>query len=87
MGRSISNAEASKLFKTALDLNVKVIDTSNTYGSGDSERMISKSVKENRNEFFLITKAGFPHVYLPAYLSPLNQIGKKILQKVHIRKF
>ena len=86
MGRSISNAEASKLFKTALDLNVKVIDTSNTYGSGDSERMISKSVKENRNEFFLITKAGFPHVYLPAYLSPLNQIGKKILQKVHIRK-
>jgi len=69
------------LLYTALDHGIRVIDTADTYASGDSERTIGKSLGSRaRSDFFLITKAGFPHVALPAAFSPLNQIGKKLLQ-------
>lgn len=86
LGRAITTSDAKKLFEASLEKNVRVIDTSNTYGSGDSERLIGKSIKGVRDEFFIMTKAGFPHVHLPSSLSPLNQIGKKFLQKMNKQK-
>ena len=86
LGRSISNAEAKNLFHTALDLNVTTIDTSDTYGSGDSERMVGRAISEKRKDFQIITKAGFPYLDLPGFMSPMNQIGKKILQKTNSKK-
>lgn len=86
LGRSINNAEAKNLFHTALELNVTTIDTSDTYGSGDSERMIGRAICNNRKDFQIITKAGFPYLDLPGFMSPMNQIGKKILQKSNFQK-
>ena len=81
LGASTPPKEASILLNTAIDHGIRVIDTADTYGSGDSERAIGRALRgRNRNDFFLITKAGFPHVALPAAFSPLNQIGKKVLQ-------
>lgn len=52
MGRSISNAEANNLFKTALDLNVKTIETSNNYGSGDLAHHIGTTrISEDPNKW------------------------------------
>ena len=82
LGSGISRDAASHLIRTALDHGIRMIDTADTYGSGDSERAIGGALRNYaREEFFLITKAGFPYVALPAVLSPLNQIGKKILQR------
>ncbi len=86
MGSKISQNEADLLFSIALENNIRTIDTSDTYGSGDSERMIGKAIKSNRKDYFIITKAGFPYMALPGFLSPLNQVGKKILQKISSEK-
>ena len=86
LGRGINHSEAKRLFDTALDYQVTTIDTADTYGSGDSERMIGKAIQAKRSDFYVITKAGFPHVHLPGFLSPLNQIGKKVLQKTMVTK-
>jgi aryl-alcohol dehydrogenase-like predicted oxidoreductase len=85
-GRGLSTKEAILLFNCALENEVKLIDTSNTYGSGDSERLIARSIQGRRQDFTLMTKAGFPYVNLPGILSPVNQVGKKILQKLNVNK-
>jgi pyridoxine 4-dehydrogenase len=82
-GSALTRHQTNLLIHTAIDNGIRVIDTADTYGSGDSERAIGAALQERcRDDCFLITKAGFPHVALPAVLSPLNQIGKKLLQKV-----
>jgi len=86
LGSKISQKEADLLFKIALENNIRTIDTSDTYGSGDSERMIGKAIQSNRKDYFITTKAGFPHIALPGFLSPLNQVGKKIIQKISPEK-
>jgi aryl-alcohol dehydrogenase-like predicted oxidoreductase len=85
-GKGLSTKEAMLLFNCALENDVKLIDTSNTYGSGDSERLIARSIQGRRQDFTLMTKAGFPYVNLPGILSPVNQVGKKILQKLNANK-
>lgn len=86
LGNRISKNEAKELFEVALTNNVRVIDTADTYGSGDAERMIGRAIAGKRNDFFLISKAGLPHMHLPEILSPLNQIGKKVYQKLGYKK-
>ena len=85
-GRSTSYAQAKKLFDAALNFNIRTIDTSDTYGSGDAERLIGKIIKNKRNDVFIISKVGYPYLSLPAILSPLNQIGKKVLQGLRVKK-
>ena len=86
LGKGLTSREAINLFNCALENEVKLIDTSNTYGSGDAERMIAKGISGRRNDFSIMTKAGFPFVALPGFLSPINQVGKKILQKFNVKK-
>lgn len=78
LGRSITFKKAQLIFKTALDYNINTIDTSDTYGSGDAETLIGKIIREDRKKYFIISKAGMPTVNLPSFLSPINQITKKI---------
>jgi pyridoxine 4-dehydrogenase len=81
LGSRLSRRDSTLLIQTALDHGIRVIDTADAYGSGDSERAIGVALKGRRREdYTLITKAGLPHVALPAALSPLNQVGKKLLQ-------
>ena len=86
LGKRMSAIDAINLFNCASENNVKLIDTANTYGSGDAERMIAKGILGRRNEFSIMTKAGFPFLALPGFLSPINQIGKKIFQKCNVKK-
>jgi aryl-alcohol dehydrogenase-like predicted oxidoreductase len=74
------------LFNCAIENDVRLIDTANTYGSGDSERLIAKGIEGRRSDFRIITKAGFPFVALPDFLSPMNQVGKKLIQKFNVKK-
>jgi len=81
LGRSLTFNQAKNIFDAAIEYNIRTVDTSNTYGSGDAERLIGKIVKDKRQDFFIISKVGHPYLSMPAFLTPFNQIGKKILQK------
>lgn len=51
--------ESLRLLAAAYDLGVRVFDTSNIYGQGDSERAIGTAFAgARRNDLFLITKGG-----------------------------
>ena len=85
-GRSLSFKKAKRLFDLALDNHICTIDTSDTYGSGDAERLVGKIIKDKRNDVFIISKVGYPYVALPEIMSPFNQFGKKILQSLKFKK-
>lgn len=86
LGRGLRYDEALNLFRTALENGVKIFDTADTYGSGDSEYLIGKVLKDLNIEPFIITKAGFPYCSTPYWLSPLNQIAKKVKQFLRYKK-
>ncbi len=86
---SLGSRLAPDFFASFLEManeqGVNLIDTSDFYGSGDSERLIARSLKTTGLPFFVMTKAGLPCVHTPGWLSPLNQIGKKIKQRAGAR--
>lgn len=69
-----------------LDLGITVIDTADTYGSGDCERMLAKVLRGRRQSFTLITKAGYRLSNLGGPLRPLNQFIKKGFQRLGWRQ-
>ncbi len=86
LGSALTRKEASGLIQYALDHGVTTIDTADTYGSGDSERLIGCALGQRRKECFLMTKAGFSYADFPPSLHPLNQIATKVLRKVSPRQ-
>lgn len=86
LGSRLSVEQFGALLKIASDNQVNIIDTADFYGSGDAERLIRKGVRANGSPFFIITKAGLPCFHTPGWLSPLNQIAKKVKQKAGSRR-
>jgi aryl-alcohol dehydrogenase-like predicted oxidoreductase len=54
--------ESVRMVLRALDAGINLIDTSNSYKQGDSERVIGKALKESgrRDEAFIATKVHYP---------------------------
>ncbi len=86
LGRAASLSEVDRLVATMLDIGVKVIDTADSYGSGDCEYLIGKVLRERRESFTIITKAGYRFSNLPYPFRPLNQFVKKGLQHLGFRQ-
>ena len=78
----ISLNEFSKLILKAKDTGIKLLDTADSYSSGDSERAIGK-IRSQIKEMQICTKAGG---YISNLPRPLNQfyINSKTLQKSRI---
>ncbi len=55
-------AESIQIIERALDAGINLIDTSNSYASGEAERIIGRALKTNgrRNEVLLSTKVHYP---------------------------
>lgn len=81
LGSRLSAGAFTGFLTVATEQGVNLIDTADFYGSGDSERLIGKCLRTTGYPFFVVTKAGLPCVHAPGWLSPLNQIGKKIKQR------
>ena len=47
-----------RIIKKALDLGVNNIDTANIYTGGQSEELIGKAIRGNREDLVIATKAG-----------------------------
>src|SRR5271154_3627533 len=48
--------ESAATILRALDLGVNFLDTADTYGIGDNEELVGKSIRGRRNEVFPATK-------------------------------
>ncbi len=57
-----SEEESSRIINRALDAGINFIDTANAYTNGESERIIGRTLTENkkRHEVILATKAHYP---------------------------
>lgn len=86
LGRASTVADTRSLLDSMLDLGISVIDTADSYASGDCEILLAKAMRGRRDRFALITKAGYRHGNLPGPLRPLNQFVKKGLQKLGYRQ-
>jgi aryl-alcohol dehydrogenase-like predicted oxidoreductase len=51
-----NDAESAATILRALDLGVTFLDTADTYGIGDNEELIGKTIRGRRDEIFLATK-------------------------------
>lgn len=55
-GAALSNAEAEKVLKGALDRGVNFFDTADMYGSGRNEEQLSGFLSQHRNDVVIATK-------------------------------
>jgi D-threo-aldose 1-dehydrogenase len=55
----LSVREGIRLIHAAADLGINLIDTADSYGQGDSERVIGRALKGRRSGFVVASKAGF----------------------------
>ncbi|OXL84146.1 aldo/keto reductase [Paenibacillus sp. SSG-1] len=57
-GSRTSEEDSIKMIEEALDFGINLIDTSNRYGNGESERIIGKAIKARRQNVILASKFG-----------------------------
>jgi aryl-alcohol dehydrogenase-like predicted oxidoreductase len=78
--------QVDRLLGSVLDLGMTVIDTADSYGSGDCEYLLGRVLRGRRESFTLVTKAGYRLSNLPGPLRPLNQFVKKGIHRLGCRQ-
>ncbi len=59
----VSEDQAVRVIRRAVDLGINAIDTAESYGNGLSERVIGRAIKGyKRDEIFIITKVSYDHL-------------------------
>jgi aryl-alcohol dehydrogenase-like predicted oxidoreductase len=86
LGRAAAASEVEILLETMLGIGATVIDTADSYGSGDCEYLLGKVLRGRRESFTLVTKAGYRLSNLRGPLRPLNQFVKKGIQRLGYRQ-
>ena len=57
-GATTNEKTAKKIIDVARDQGVNFIDTADAYVSGESEKMLGKLIKKDRNDWVVATKVG-----------------------------
>jgi aryl-alcohol dehydrogenase-like predicted oxidoreductase len=82
----LSRKKADQLISRGLEEGIRLIDTSDTYASGECERLLGHLLKDRRDHFSIMTKSGYTRADFPGALHLLNPIGKKVIQKIGPRQ-
>ena len=77
----LSDRDALRLVQSALDMGVRVLDTANVYGQGDSERVIGRALKGRRDDAFVVTKCGMSFSPRMRLLLPLKPLLRPLLAR------
>ncbi len=75
-----SNKEAILMLQESLDLGVNYFDTADSYGQGDSERLLAKAFGGKRDRIILETKAGYCFSQTARVASRFKQPIRKFLK-------
>ena len=86
LGRAITTRELSRLLDELSASGQTLIDTADTYGSGDCERLIGRALAGRTQSFTLITKVGYRHSNLKGPLRPINQFAKKLYNRIGLKQ-
>jgi aryl-alcohol dehydrogenase-like predicted oxidoreductase len=81
IGRGTTKAHVRNLLSSMQEIGVTVIDTADSYTSGRCENLLGQALHGRRDDFVVVTKAGYRHGDLPAPLHPFNPFIKKFHQK------
>ena len=82
----LSLTEAERLLDTAADHGINLIDTADSYASGECERLLGRLLRGRREKFLLMTKAGYVSADLPVPFHRLNPFLKKLKHKLGPRQ-
>jgi aryl-alcohol dehydrogenase-like predicted oxidoreductase len=83
MSGGLSARQAEHLLRTAAELGVTLIDTSDSYGQGGAERMIGRAIQGQRENFIVTTKAGYSFGSPPWWLRAARPILQPLAR--HLR--
>ena len=86
LGAGYSKKDAFQCMETAMELGINLVDTADSYGSSDCEKLLGSILKEMGYPMFVSSKAGYRFCDLPGPLGLFNQVGKKILNKLGQRQ-
>jgi aryl-alcohol dehydrogenase-like predicted oxidoreductase len=86
LGAGYSKKDAFQCLETAMGLGVNLVDTADSYGSSDCEKLIGSILKEMGHPIYVSSKAGYRFCDLPRPFGFFNQVGKKILNKLGQRQ-
>jgi hypothetical protein len=86
LGAGYSKKDAFQCMETAMELGINLVDTADSYGSSDCEKLLGSILKEMGYPMLVSSKAGYRFCDLPGPLGLFNQVGKKILNKVGQRQ-
>ncbi|MBJ7497056.1 MAG: aldo/keto reductase [Gemmataceae bacterium] len=81
LGAGYSKKDAFQCMETAMELGINLVDTADSYGSSDCEKLLGSILKEMGQPMLVSSKAGYRFCDLPGPLGLFNQVGKKILNK------
>lgn len=82
----LSVAEADRLLATASEGGITLIDTADSYASGECERLLGRLLKHRRDAFQVMTKAGYASADLRGPLHRLNPFLKQLKHKLGARQ-
>ena len=82
VGKGTSAKTVDAIVGAARDLGVKVIDTADSYTSGCCESLLGAALAGRRDDFAIITKAGYRHGTLPAPLEAANPYLKRVYRMI-----
>lgn len=76
----LSRSDAQKLIGIAEDCGINLIDTADSYGQGECEKIIGAALEGRRSRFILISKAGFSFTALGGGLRLIKPLAKRVLK-------
>jgi aryl-alcohol dehydrogenase-like predicted oxidoreductase len=82
LGRGTTMGMVSDILAVMTELGVTVIDTADSYSSGECERLLGSAMLGKRDDYIIVTKAGYRHGDLPGPGRVLNPFIKKLHQKL-----
>ena len=77
-GSQLSDEQASRVIRRAIDAGINFIDTANVYVNGRSEEIIGRNIKGDRNRIVLATKVGYG---MPGEPEGINLTRANVLAK------
>jgi aryl-alcohol dehydrogenase-like predicted oxidoreductase len=76
----VSRSAAEKLIGAAEECGINLIDTADSYGQGECEKIIGQALQGRRDKFIISTKAGYSFSSLGGGLKFLKPLAKRVLK-------